>query len=197
MTGELLILSDSEIIITLTVIVLTFLPSGLDGTVHGSRSALPLETNTYRQNSVPKRMQTVHLCYICVQRSKRLLARPLPSSHLSLLLNAVPRRLKHSVGQQSTTWPQLAAATALAASDTSTVCDPPSSTTFNVFCEPGEAGRSGWSSNLRATLPGEPPLESSPTRRGSRGEGGGWGVEGVGLRPGWQSNGYTSDAALI
>lgn len=144
-------------------------------------------------------MKTVRLCYICVQRNKRLPARPPPPSHFSLHVHAVPHRLKHSVGQQSTTWPQLAAATALAASDTSTACDPPSPTAFNVFCDPGEPGRSGWSSNLRTTLPGgESPLESSPTRRGSRGaEGGGWGVEGVGLRPGWQRNGYTSDAPLI
>ncbi|CAM9380108.1 unnamed protein product, partial [Laminaria digitata] len=105
--------------------------------------------------------------------------------------------LKHSVGQQSRAWPQLAAATALSSSDTSTVFDPPPPRPFDAFCELAEPGRSGPSSNLRTTFPDESPLDSSPIRRGSGGEGGGWEVEGTGLPPGRQSYGHTSDAALI
>lgn len=166
--------------------------------VKAVRHAVPACSPARNQSIPPKPVQTaetVHVCYdICAAQQAPLGATfsPLP---FSLHLKTVPCRLKHSVAQQSTIWPQLAVATALEASGTSTVGDPPSPTAFNVLCEPGRAGPRS-SSNLRTTLPGESPLDSFPTRRGSQGEGGGW-VEGVGLRPGWQSNGYTSDAALM
>ncbi|CBN77482.1 cationic amino acid transporter-like protein [Ectocarpus siliculosus] len=114
--------------------------------------------------------------------------------------------LKHSVGQKSRTWPQLAAATAAAASNTSTgeeslLESPPSTPEFGSGKRMGGnhdrgAGGKRERSQLRATFPGEPPLDSvSPARGGSTGRLSG--EEGEGLAVGAQKEeGYMSFAAL-
>lgn len=118
---------------------------------------------------------------------------PNPTSHRA-------HSVKHSVGQKSRSWPHLAAATALAASgalESSPFASPPLTppAAFNSrkpFADGGGGG--GRRSNLRATFPGEPPLESSPAGRGGPGAGGGG--EGQGLAPGSHEEGYMSFAAL-
>ncbi|CAM9541096.1 unnamed protein product, partial [Laminaria digitata] len=111
--------------------------------------------------------------------------------------------LKHSVGQKSRIWPQLAAATALAASETSTVFDPPSLRPYNIFCNPGGApGSREPSPKRRITFSDDDPLDSppSPANRAVRVEGEGWGDDdGAGLpsSSGQPSDGYTSVADLI
>eukprot|EP00752_Nemacystus_decipiens_P010846 g9644.t1 len=113
--------------------------------------------------------------------------------------------LKHSVGQKSRTWPHLAAATALAASDTTAGDDflespapsPPftpssaSSKKKNMLGRgPRGADRGADDdrrANLRATFSGEPPLDTaSPS--GGEGEGFAVGAQ--------QEEGYMSFAAL-
>ncbi|CAN0210987.1 unnamed protein product, partial [Ectocarpus sp. 13 AM-2016] len=114
--------------------------------------------------------------------------------------------LKHSVGQKSRTWPQLAAATAAAASNTSTgeeslLESPPNIPEFGSGKRMGgNHGRGARGkrerSQLRATFPGEPPLDAvSPARGGSTGRSSG--DEGEGFAVGAQKEeGYMSFAAL-
>eukprot|EP00903_Cladosiphon_okamuranus_P014727 g13647.t1 len=119
--------------------------------------------------------------------------------------------LKHSVGQKSRTWPHLAAATALAASDTTTGDDflespapsPPfrlASASKKMLGRGGGAGGGAGAarglgdrrSHLRATFPAEPPLDASPSVTGghSGGEAEGFAVGAL------QEEGYMSFAAL-
>jgi len=122
-------------------------------------------------------------------------------------------RLKHSVGQKARTWPHLAAATALAASDVTDgeaflesppFTPSPGTPLGKVFGGGGEDERR---SHLRATFPGEPPLDLDLSPAGSiRGGGGGstgalTGGDSSGERQGFaagaqQEEGYMSFAAL-
>ena len=108
-----------------------------------------------------------------------------------------PRRLKHSVGQNSMTWPELAAATSLATSEDSAASNPLSPKPIDVFREPAETGPCGPSSNLRTAFPSDTPLDSSPTSRGGQGQGRRRRVDDVGFPPGGQSDGYTSVTTLL
>lgn len=98
-------------------------------------------------------------------------------------------RLKHSVGQKALTWPHLAAATALAASDVTDgeafLESPPfTPSPVGVRTPLGKAFEGGRGderrSQLRATFPGEPPLDLDLSPAGSIRGGGGGGGDGGG-----------------